>query len=241
MIGFEVLVSSALAAEAVKTAPAATDDGLVKYVFYPLVGFLANTLYKTVSDVRTEHLSQVNLVKGLLKEVEVAHESQQPNREAFRAAYAGGAADGFFARKIAEDAGYFPYSIRTRSTTAVFASDDMPMKTFAFLRPETMKRLIDFHDASNMLDASIADMREEVFRELKPDRKMTALHQIVDLFDQASAVHGACHEALLAEDRRLTTTSLSYMLLFPVKSGSWPVMLAIAWIGLNMAWHALRG
>lgn len=240
MYGLDALLPVALAAD--RVAPSqpsvSVNENVLKYVVYPLLALVAGILYKNLAEIRAEHLSQVRLVKAMINEIDIAHASWQNNKTNFTDAYAGGDPNGDFARKIASDEKYFPYSVVTKSTTSVFSAEEMPAKSFAFLRSETMERLVDFHDKSLLLDSSIADMREDVFRELKPERKLAVIGTIVGLFDAAETAYRPCREALLAQEARLTTASLTWMILFPFRSGSYPITLIGVWIVLNMLWHA---
>ena len=217
------------------------DENALKYIVGPLIVVAANLIYKTISDIRTEHLAQVRLIKAMIHEIDVARRTWLPYAADFAAAYAKGGSNGTFAQRIAEDPRYFAYSVSNKSATSVFAAEAIPIKTYGFLRSEVMEKLVDFHDSTALLTASIADMREDAFRDLSAARKLAAFGNVVSLFDDAERAYGPCREALLVQEALLTTRSLTWVGLFPIRSGSYPFAALIGWILLNMAWRAMTG
>ena len=217
------------------------DENALRYIVGPLIVVAANLIYKTISEIRTDHLAQVRLIKAMIHEVDVARKSWHPYAAEFAAAYAGGGPHGAFACKIAEDPRYFAYSVSNRSTTSVFAAEAIPIKTYGFLRSEVMEKLVDFHDSTALLTNSLADMRENTFRDLPAARKLAAIGNVVSLFEDAEGAYRPCRDALLWQEALLTTRSLTWVVLFPIRSGSYPFAAVIGWILLNMAWRAMAG
>jgi len=202
-------------------------ETLLRFLVFPFVILVLGMILKGIAELRQEHLTHVRLV-----ELEVARQSWQENKEAFEAAHR----DGLFARRIEEDARYFPYSITAKSTMTVFSAEGSPAKTFNFLRSETLKNLVSFHDNAELLNSSIADLREDAFRDLAKDRKLTALGKIVDLFQKAEDSYHPCKRSL-DEETALTATSLKWLLLFPWRSTGGVVWLLVGWILANAIWQ----
>lgn len=209
-----------------------------KYIVGPLIVVAASLFIKTISDLRAERLTKVRLVKAMQNELEIIYQSLKPYTTTFAAAYGDGSPKSIFAQKIAADPRYFPYSVANRSATAVFTAEPAPARTFNFLRSEVMWALIAFHDPASLLHISIADMRDDKFRDLPGDRKLAAIGNVVDLLRQVQAAYEPCRDALANQDKILTSQSLWWRTLFPIRSGSYLFWILTIWIVGHLLWHS---
>jgi hypothetical protein len=208
-------------------------EALLRFLVFPLVILVVGMILKGIAELREEHLTHVRLVHALLHQLEVARQSWQENKQAFEIAHR----DGLFARRVEADTKYFLYSVTTKSTMTVFSAEGSPAKSFSFLNSETLKHLVTFHDNAELLNSSIADLREDAFRELAKDRKLAALGKIVDLFQRAEDGYPPCKRCLDEERAAFTDTSLKWLLLFPWRSTRGLACLLVAWIVANAAWQ----
>ena len=172
-------------------------------------------------------------------ELEMIQQSLDPYTTTFVAAYDDGEPDSIFAQKIAADPRYFPYSVANRSATAVFTAEPAPARTFNFLRSEVMWSLVAFHDPASLLHVSIADMRDDPFRDLPAERKLDAIGNVVKLLRQVQEAYKPCRDALDNQEAILTSRSLWWHTLFPIRSGSYPFWILSLWIVGNMLWQSM--
>lgn len=234
-----ILLIAAAAPSAAPDPAVSIGENAFKFVVGPLVVVAASLLLKTISDIRTDHLTQVRLVKAMQNELDSIYRSLEPYTTTFAAAYDGGSADSVFAHKVAADPRYFPYSVANRSATAVFVAETAPARTFNFLRSEVMATLVAFHDPASLLHVSVADMREDIFRDLPAARKLDAIGNVVELLETVQAAYEPCRAALERQDALLTSRSALWLTLFPIRSGSYPFWILVIWILGNMLWQSM--
>ena len=193
-------------------------DATLRFLIYPTIVLVMGLIAKGLTDYRQVRLEQVRLVIVLIAELRHMNESYASNCAAFVGAYDNGSPQSNLATSVAADPRYYPYIVTADSTLSLFGGDPTPAKSFSFLRSEALIPLCKYHDACWLLNDSLVDLRETAFIELPGPRKLLVFGSIVRMYSDVQTAYGPCLTELEIELKRLTSWSVVWRLLFPLRS-----------------------
>ncbi|MCK0208261.1 hypothetical protein MWN33_09480 [Starkeya koreensis] len=181
-------------------------DDTTRFLIYPAAIYVLQQLFTGFFKLRGALRERSVLVTGLIDEIK----SIQKTNSSHRVTFSNAVSTNLFAKRIEESATYYPYISIGDGKNIVF--DGNAERLPFFLNPDAFNKVVEFYDTYALLIASLKGMHNSAFKELSAERKLNALRNISDVFEELFSQMPALLDILENEHRRLTSRSVLWHL-----------------------------